>query len=117
MQTQSKWNRAGLAGLLALMAGPAMAAMQAKPREWPIGKDSSSGVLVYADAGPARRPGRVMVPNWRGANDSAVTKAKQLAGNDYVVLVADVYGKGIRPKHDTEAGAQASTLRDDRPTL
>lgn len=38
MQTQSKWKRAGLAGLLALMAGPAMAAMQAKPLEWTIGK-------------------------------------------------------------------------------
>ncbi|MFA1719506.1 dienelactone hydrolase family protein [Xanthomonas campestris] len=117
MQTQSKWKRAGLAGLLALMAGPATAAMQAKPLEWTIGKDSFSGVLVYDDAGPAKRPGLVMVPNWRGVNDSAVTKAKQLAGDDYVVLVADVYGKGIRPKNDTEAGAQAKTLRDDRPTL
>ncbi|MBD4969262.1 dienelactone hydrolase family protein, partial [Xanthomonas citri pv. citri] len=76
---------------------PAAAAMQAKPLEWTIGKDTFSGVLVYDDAGAAKRPGLVMVPNWRGVNDSAVTKAKQLAGDDYVVLVADVYGKGKRP--------------------
>ncbi|KGK58968.1 dienelactone hydrolase [Xanthomonas cannabis pv. phaseoli] len=117
MHKQWSWSGVGLVGVLASLAFPAMAAMQAKPLEWKIGKDTFSGVLVYDDAGAATRPGLVMVPNWRGVNDSAVTKAKQLAGDDYVVLVADVYGKGIRPKDDTEAGAQAKKLRDDRPTL
>ncbi|MBR7512998.1 dienelactone hydrolase family protein, partial [Mycobacterium tuberculosis] len=46
-----------------------------------------------------------------------VEKAKQLAGDDYVVLVADVYGKGVRPKTDAEAGPVATKLRNDRPLL
>ncbi|WP_237474544.1 MULTISPECIES: dienelactone hydrolase family protein [unclassified Xanthomonas] len=107
-------------GLLALaLALPlqAWAAMQAKPVEWQVGKDTFSGVLVYDDAEHDKRPGLVMVPNWRGVNGSAVEKAKRLAGDDYVVLVADVYGKGKRPANDTEAGQFAGALKKDPATL
>lgn len=102
---------------LLVLSAPAFAAMQAKPVEWKIGKQAYSGVLVYDDASKAKRPGLVMVPNWMGVNDSAVGKAKQLAGDDYVVLVADVYGKGVRPKDAAEAGKISKPLRDDRTTL
>ncbi|RBI95657.1 dienelactone hydrolase family protein, partial [Xanthomonas oryzae pv. oryzae] len=114
---QSIWRGVGLIGLLASLAFPAAAAMQAKPLEWKVGKDTYSGVLVYDDAGDAKRPGLVMVPNWRGVNDSAVSKAKQLAGDEYVVLVADVYGKGKRPANDSEAGQFAGALKKDPPEL
>ena len=97
---------------------PAFAKMQAKPVEWSVGKDRFSGYVVYDDASKARRPGLVMVPNWMGVNDSAVEKAKAIAGTDYVVLVADVYGKGVRPKSAGEAGKLAGGLRgEDRSTL
>lgn len=96
---------------------PAMAAMQARSVEWKIGQQSFSGVLVYDDAGDDRRPGLVMVPNWKGVNASAIEKAKQLADEDYVVLVADVYGSDVRPRTDAEAGPVAARLRDDRATL
>jgi len=52
-----------------------------------------------------------------GVNASAVEKAKRVAGRDYVVLVADVYGRGVRPKNPQEAGAAAGALKADRPTL
>jgi dienelactone hydrolase len=69
-----------------------------------------SGVLVYDDGGNDKRPGLVMVPNWKGVNESAVEKAKQLAGDDYVVLVADVYGRacGRRPMPGRAGGNQAA---------
>ncbi|WP_369943855.1 dienelactone hydrolase family protein [Xanthomonas medicagonis] len=107
----------GVLGLVLALPLPALAAMQAKPVEWKVGKDSFSGVLVYDDADSDKRPGLVMVPNWRGVNASAIEKAKQLAGDDYVVLVADVYGKGKRPANDTEAGQFAGALKKDPPTL
>jgi len=100
-----------------MLSAPAFAAMQAKPVEWKIGKQTFSGVLVYDDASAAKRPGLVMVPNWMGVTPSAITKAKQLAGDDYVVLVADVYGKGVRPKNAEAAGKVAGKLRADRATL
>jgi len=103
--------------LLLILAGPAFAAMQAKPVEWSIGEQTFSGVLVFDDANAIKRPGLVMVPNWMGVTPSAVEKARQIAGDDYVVLVADVYGKDKLPKTSEAAGALAKQLRDDRATL
>ncbi|KAB7770186.1 dienelactone hydrolase family protein [Xanthomonas maliensis] len=107
----------GAAVVLCVATAPVWAAMQAKPVDWQVGKETYSGVLVYDDAKQEKRPGLVMVPNWRGVNASAVEKAKQLAGDDYVVLVADVYGKGKRPANDSEAGQFAGALKKDPPTL
>jgi dienelactone hydrolase len=114
MNKQWRWGAAVLLGMTAL---PALAAMQAKPVEWTQDGTTFSGVLVYDDSDNDKRPGLLMVPNWKGVNDSAIAKAKQLAGDDYVVLVADVYGKGVRPKTDAEAGPVATKLRNDRPVL
>jgi dienelactone hydrolase len=103
--------------LLLLCASPAWAAMQAKPIEWKVGDKDFSGFLVYDDATAAKRPGLVMVPDWKGVTDNAVAKAEHVAGSDYVVLVADVYGKDARPKDDAEASALVKTLYGDRNAL
>jgi dienelactone hydrolase len=95
---------------------PAFAAMQAKPVEWTLDKTTFRGFLVYDDAG-AKRPGLVMVPDWKGVTDAAVDKAKHVAAKDYVVLLADVYGKDVRPKDDTEAMAQVKAMYADRQAL
>lgn len=103
--------------VLSLIVSPAaLAAMQSQPVEWTHADTTFSGFLVYDDAGP-RRPGLLMVPNWMGVTDSAVEKAKAIAGRGYVVLVADVYGAGKRPADSAEAGAMTSALYADRPSL
>lgn len=99
---------------LLLLSAPAVAAMQVKPVEWMSGDEHFSGMLVYDDARAARRPGLVMVPNWLGVSDAAIARARDLAGHDYVVLVADVYGTGVRPKDNTEALAQVRKVYADR---
>lgn len=91
------------AALLVLFATPAFAAMQAAPVEWKIGKQAFAGYVVYDDASKDPRPGIVMVPNWMGVNATAVEKAKRIAGNKYVILLADVYGKDVHPKNHKEA--------------
>ena len=103
--------------LCAFGMSAAHAEMQAKPIEWKVGKDTFSGYLVYDDTNAIKRPGGLMVPDWYGVTDSAIAKAKHVAGDDYVVLLADVYGKGIRPKTDEDAMAQVKKLRADLPTL
>jgi dienelactone hydrolase len=72
---------------------------------------------VYDDTNAIKRPGVVMVPDWYGIGDSAIAKAKHIAGDDYVVLLADVYGKGVRPKTDEDARATTKKLYDDREAL
>jgi len=95
----------------------AHAAMQARAVEWKVGKDTFSGYLVYDDTNAIKRPGVVMVPDWMGVTDAAVAKAKHIAGDDYVVLLVDMYGKDVRPKNDDEARAQTKKLYDDREAL
>ena len=102
----------------AMSAGPAVAGMKAEPLEWKVDEDSFSGWLVYDDSGDDRRPGLVMVPNWMGVTDDALERARAIAGDDYVVLVADVYGKGRQPRDSGEAGKLAGSLRgEDRGPL
>jgi dienelactone hydrolase len=97
-----------LMAALVLAAGitPAFAAMQTRPVEWKVGNESFSGMLVYDDVSTAARPGLVMVPNWMGMSQTNIARAASVAGDDYVVLVADVYGKGVLPKDKAEAKAQ-----------
>lgn len=116
MRAARRWQLAVMAASLAL-AMPALAKMQQRPVEWQLDGTTYSGVLVYDDDEDDRRPGVVMVPNWSGVNASAIEKAKQIAGDDYVVLVADVYGKQLRPKNNEEAGAASKPLRENRTVL
>ena len=102
---------------LLLCAAPVLAAMQAKPVEWTIGKNTFSGVLVFDDSNAIKRPGLVMVPDWKGVTDNAVAKARDIAGDDYVVLVADVYGKNVRPANTEQAMAQVKKMYADRVVL
>ena len=83
--------------------GAASAAMVAKPVQWTDNGVTYKSFLVYDDAVTAKRPGLVMVPNWFGVNDMAVTKAKEIAGKDYVILLTDMYGGDKRPSNENEA--------------
>ncbi|HEY5971688.1 MAG TPA: dienelactone hydrolase family protein [Pseudoxanthomonas sp.] len=103
--------------LAALWASPLSASPQEKPIEWKIGEQVFSGYLVYDDANAIKRPGLVMVPDWLGVTPAAVDKARQIADNDYVVLVVDMYGKGVRPKDPAEALAQVKKMYADIPMM
>lgn len=100
-----------------LLSASAFAAIQVKPLEWRQGKQRFSGFVVYNDANNTPRPGLVMVPDWMGVTPASVDKARQIASAGYVVLVADVYGKGVRPKDAKAAGAQAQKMYADLPEL
>jgi dienelactone hydrolase len=103
--------------LLALFLLAASFAASAAPRadkiSWTDGGKTFDGYLVWDDASKALRPGLVMVPNWYGVNDHAVAKAKTLAGKDYVILLVDIYGRGLRPANAEEAGKASSAAAAD----
>lgn len=106
-----------IAILLLAAAHAAPAAVVEKAIEYEVDGTVVRSVLVYDDAVAAPRPGLVLVPNWMGANDAAVAKAKEIAGDKYVVLVADVYGKDVRPANTDEAAKAAMGMYGDRPAL
>ena len=84
---------------LCLGFGAAQAAMVTKDISYDVGGKSMKSVLVYDDTAKTARPGLVMTPDWMGMNDNQIALAKQIAGKDYVILVADVYGSSVRPKN------------------
>jgi len=99
------------------LAAAAQAKPVAEPVSWEHGGTTFDGYLVYDGDKDERRPGLVMVPNWMGVTDAAVEKAKALADDDYVILLVDMYGRGLRPADAQEAGQAAGAVYADRVAL
>jgi dienelactone hydrolase len=107
-----------LAIVFALVAAPvAHAAMVATPVDYEVGGKKMQSMLVYDSAVKTPRPGLVMVPDWLGMNADQIALAKQIAGKDYVILVADVYGVDVRPKTPDEAGKATESMYAHRSDL
>lgn len=102
---------------LCLGAVSAHAAMVAKNIDYEVNGKKMQSVLVYDDAVKTPRPGLVMTPDWLGLNPDQIALAKQYAGKDYVILVADVYGVDVRPKNPDEAGAATKDMYAQRGEL
>lgn len=99
------------------VALPAAAAVVSKPVAYTIGKDAFEGVLIFDDAVKTTRPGVLLVPNWLGINAANLKQAEMIAGQKYVVFVADMYGKTARPKNQDEAGKASGAIKGDRKLM
>lgn len=104
---------------LSLASTSVAAKAVAEPVEWDVDGTTFRGFLVYEDSsdGATKRPGLVMFPNWMCVTDDAVMRAKDIADDDYVILVADMYGKGVRPTNPDEAGKASAVVYADREGL
>ncbi len=72
------------------------------------------GYLAYDDATDAKRPGILVVHEWKGLNDYAKMRAEQLAALGYVAFAVDMYGDGIVAKDHEEAAKLSGAYRSDR---
>jgi dienelactone hydrolase len=87
--------------------------MHAEKIKYAMGSLTSEGALVYDDKVSGKRPALLMAPNWMGMTDKAIERAQLLAGDRYVVFVADMYGAGTRPANFGECAELANPLRAD----
>jgi len=110
-------NKTCIALALAGMVGAAEAAVVVKPHTYEIAGETYEGLLVYDDSVTTPRPGLLMVPNWLGVTERSAEKAARAAGDKYVVFMADLYGKAVRPSNPDEAKAAATSVRGDRPLM
>ncbi|MEO8747030.1 MAG: dienelactone hydrolase family protein [Rhodanobacter sp.] len=110
-------NRMSSLLLLAALPIAAPAAMVHRAVTWTQDGTTFQSVLVYDDSVSAPRPGLLMAPNWYGVNAAAITKAEMIAGKNYVILLADVYGEGVRPTNNAEAQAAVKPLYANRALL
>ena len=94
-----------------------MESITLQPVVYQIDGQPYEGLLAYDSSRVDPLPGLLMAPNWMGISDGAQEIAKSVAEQGYVVLIADLYGQGIRPANADEAGAAMMPLKNDRALL
>jgi dienelactone hydrolase len=73
------------------------------------------GYTVYDDAFSGKRPGVLVIHDWRGMTDYARMRADMLAKLGYLAFAADIYGKDVRPTSVPEYLKQIAIYKGDRP--
>jgi dienelactone hydrolase len=68
------------------------------------------GMIVYDGAVTAKRPVVFMQPDWKGVCADTVGQARSVAGKDYIVLMADMFGAGYGAKPKTQDELRAGML-------
>ena len=109
--------RLAILALTGLAATGAHAAMVTRTLDYDVDGKRMQSMVIYDDTSTAPRPGIVMTPDWLGVNPDQLALARQIAGKDYVIMVADVYGLGVRQKNPEEAGAAAKNMYEHRADL
>jgi dienelactone hydrolase len=73
------------------------------------------GMIVHDDSVTAKRPIIFMQPDWKGVCTDTIAQARIVAGKDYVVLMADMFGSGYgdNPKTREELAAGMSAVHRD----
>ena len=104
-----------LMGVLA--AGRTHAAIQVREVDYRDGDTDLQGRMVYDDSQTGKRPGILVFHEWMGPTAYELGRAEKLAQLGYAAFVADVYGKGVRPKNADEAREQATKYKSDRPLM
>jgi dienelactone hydrolase len=59
------------------------------------------GMIVHDDGVASKRPAIFMQPDWKGVCPDTIAQARTVAGKDYVVLMADMFGRGYGDKPKT----------------
>lgn len=77
------------------------------------------GVLVYDDSVMEKRPAILMQPDWLGVCDHSIEMARDIAGKDYVVMIADMFGADYAEKEKTfdDLMKYSREARNDLPFL
>lgn len=104
----------GLFLALSLQMPTSQAAIITQNVEYKDGKTVLEGFLAYDDSIQGKRPGVLVVHEWKGLNDYAKKRAEQLAQMGYVAFAADMYGRGVIAKDHAEAARLSGVYRDDR---
>lgn len=104
-----------LVGLSCALAAEAQ--IHTEAIEYRQGDTALEGYLAYDTAIQGKRPGVLIIHQWKGLTDYEKKRAEMLARLGYVAFALDIYGKGVRPKSPQEAGAEAGKFRSNRELL
>ncbi len=106
-----------LASSAILLAGAALAEVKTESFDYKQGDTTLEGFIAYDDAKTGKLPGVLIFPQWTGPSEHERNVAREMAKLGYVAMVADVYGKGVRPAPPKETGAEMGKYMGNRPLL
>ena len=91
--------------------------MTEKKVPYQVNGRSFEGVIVYDDSVKTRRPVIFDQPDWKGVCADTIEQARAVAGKDYVVLMADMFGTGYgdKPKTREQLAAGMKAVHTDLP--
>ncbi len=72
------------------------------------------GFVAYDDATAGKRPGVLVIHDWRGLSDTTRTRAEMLAKLGYIAFAADIYGKDISSAGIPAWVKEAGVYKNDR---
>jgi dienelactone hydrolase len=105
MNRHSVW----IMGLLA--AGAAFGEITTEPLAYQTDGRTMAGYLAYPKDAAKGAAAVLVFPEWKGLDEYAKRRARELAELGYVVLAADMYGEGKTAKDNQEAAALAGALK------
>ncbi|MEP7145931.1 MAG: dienelactone hydrolase family protein [bacterium] len=82
--------------------------------DYKIGDLTLQGYIAYDNNNSGKRPGILIVHQWKGLTDYEKMRARQLAELGYFAFAVDIYGKGVRPESTQEAGELSGKFSKDR---
>src|SRR3972149_2919191 len=85
--------------------------------EYKQGNTVLEGYLAYDSAISGKRPGILVVHEWKGVGPYVKRRAEQLARLGYIAFAADIYGKGVRPQTNEEASKVAAIYKNNRKLM
>ncbi len=100
--------------VLVLLTVPAWAGIVEKTVLYEHDGTELEGFVAYDDSIKGPRPGVLVVHQWKGLTEYEKMRSRMLAELGYVAFAADIYGKGVRAKDNTEAKKLATVFYKDR---
>lgn len=95
----------------------ARAELHTETFEYRQGETTLEGWLAYDASIKGKRPGVLIVHQWKGLTDYEKKRAEMLAKLGYNVFALDIYGKGIRPTNPDDARKESGRYKSDRALL
>lgn len=95
----------------------AAAQIRTESVEYKQGDAVLEGFMTHDPAIKGKRPGVLVVHQWKGLGDYEKKRADMLAKLGYNVFCVDIYGKGIRPNDPKDASVEAGKYKSNRQLL
>jgi dienelactone hydrolase len=85
--------------------------------EYKDGETVLLGRMAHDTKFTGKRPAILIVHDWMGMGPNVEARLKKVAEMGYVAFAADIYGKDVRPKNQTEAAAAATVYKQDQALM